>query len=140
MTHPRFINISLLLSLASLGCGGDAESDAPEELFDMSLLEQDEEGEWYAPINEDAPTDLTAPDDPSATYFPMHNHFLSVSGGFSYWSIHRDGGHGTVCGFWQDFHEHCENVSAFLGGSFAHTYNYDPCPGGFYRNATCEVW
>jgi hypothetical protein len=104
------------------------------------LLEQDDEGEWYAPIDEGAPTDLTTSDDPSATYFSMHNHLVGISGGVSYWSIHRDGGHGTVCGFLSDFSEQCANVSAYLGGSVAITYNIDYCAGGFVRNASCAMW
>lgn len=106
----------------------------------MSLLEQDDDGEWYAPVNEGAPAELTTPDDPSATYFSMHNHLVSISGGVSYWSIHRDGGHGNVCGFYSDFTEQCANVSAYLGGSVAVTYNIIYCGGGFVRNATCAVW
>lgn len=141
MRYPRFIEISLLLTLASSGCDGDTERDAPEEqVLDMSLLEQDDEGEWHAPIDEGAISDLTAHDDPSGTYFSMHNHLLGINGGVSYWSIHRDGGHGTVCGFLSDFSEQCANVSAYLGGSTAVTYNIVYCAGGFVKNATCAVW
>lgn len=140
MKNPRFIEISLLFSIVSFGCDGDAEGDTPEELLDMTLLEQDEEGGWYAPIDDGGPSDLAARDDPSATYFSMHNHLVYISGGVSYWSIHRDGGHGTVCGFLSDFSEQCANVSAYLGGSVAVTYNIDYCAGGFVRNASCAVW
>lgn len=140
MKYPRCFKISLLVSLASIGCDGDAERNDPEEVFDMTLLEQDDDGDWYAPINEGAPTGVTDRGDPSTTYFPMHNHLTGISGQYSYWSIHRDGGHGTVCGLEGDFTEQCSNVSAYIGASSWFVYGITYCGGGFVKNASCMVW
>lgn len=141
MRHPRIFEIFLLVSLAWTGCDGDSERDVQEELFDMSLLEQDEEGQWYAPLDEDAPTDLTTSSEPSAYVYSMHNHFVGVSGTTAYWTVHRTGAHGTLCGPESDFRSHCMDIRAYVGaGSWYLSVNpADYCAGGV-KNATCLTW
>lgn len=142
MKHPQLFVIALLPSLVSLGCDSEPE---PEVVFDMGLLDQNEEGEWFAPIPQDGPGDLVSSgsDDQSSAYgVTVHNHLVHANWatGHSYWVIHRDGGHGNLCGPWSAYTTHCSNISSYLGGTGWKVTSWVDCPAAGATSMNCTVW
>ena len=136
MRHPRFFTTPLLISLVANGCDAESEPVDSEQQLDMSLLEQDDDGEWYAPIGEGSPHDLTAKNDP-ASNSAVHNHLLGGNGIISEWIIHRDG----LCGSTASYQQHCNDIGVYIGAYswYSHSPVSTGCTPGYLKSLRCTT-